>query len=128
MIVDLHDSVCGYSIKTVHDFLKKHFGYAREVKFVDRELARIILEKLILRCWLERKTQGKGKFYDLTIEGNRFAITKMTPRFPRAKGEEIIAAMIERAKAINSRRDLCCSIGSLRLFGSMLDPKVSARW
>ncbi len=36
MLVDLHDQVCGYSIKTVHDFLKKHFGYAREVNTVTK--------------------------------------------------------------------------------------------
>jgi hypothetical protein len=133
MLVDLQELVCGHSIKTVHDFLKRHFGYEREVEFVDRELAPQyfgkgagdLVNELISRGWLERKTQGKRKVYDLTKEGNRFAITKMTPRFPRAKGEEIIAAMIERAKTINSRRDLCCSIGSLRLFGSMLDPQVS---
>ena len=33
--------------------------------------------------------------------------------------------MIERAKAINNRHDLCCSIGSLHLFDSMLEPEAS---
>jgi|SRR5258708_6872618 hypothetical protein len=104
MLVDLQDSVCGFKIKTVHDFLKKHFGYAREAAFVDLELAPRyfgkkggdVLDELISRGWLERKTEGTAELYDLTIEGNRFAITKMTPRFPRTKGEEIVAAMIER--------------------------------
>jgi hypothetical protein len=30
----------------------------------------------------------------------------------------------ERAKAINARDDLLCGISELRLYGSMLDPKV----
>ncbi len=69
MLVDLQDSVCGFKIKTVHDFLKKHFGYAREVEFVDRELASRyfgkkggdVIDELICRGWLERKDPRQGR-------------------------------------------------------------------
>src|SRR5258708_17167055 len=80
MLVDLQDSVCGFKIKTVHDFLKKHFGYAREAAFVDLELAPRyfgkkggdVLDELISRGWLERKTEGTAELYDLCVPKVRF--------------------------------------------------------
>jgi hypothetical protein len=82
---------------------------------------------LIKRGWLERTVEGKQEVYGLTPAGNQFAVTKMTPRFPRTRGEKIMAGLIERAEAINARSDLCCSVSTLRLFGSMLD-RTSRSW
>jgi hypothetical protein len=45
-------------------------------------------------------------------------------RFPRAKGEAVLKAVIERAHQINANPELCCYIKQLRLFGSMLDPSI----
>jgi hypothetical protein len=132
MLVDWKALVCGQPIRTVHDFLRKHFGYPRNVKFVHDELApryfgssaRKVIEELISRGWLERKTEGGEEVYDLASDGNRFAIVKRTPPLTRSKGEAIIAGVIERAEAINRRPELCCSVARLTLFGSMLDPTI----
>jgi hypothetical protein len=74
--------------------------------------------------WSIAWTEGGEEVYDLTSDGNRFAIAKRTSPLTRSKGEAIIAGVIERAKAINQRQDLCYSVAKLTLFGSMLDPAI----
>jgi len=62
--------------------------------------------------------------YNRTDLGQRAAIAKLIARFPRAKGEAVLKAVIERAHQINANPELCSYIRQLRLFGSMLDPSI----
>jgi len=136
MKVDLNDTIAGFPMKTVRDFLKNHFGNGPSIERVEKQLApeyfgehaKKMLAELIKRGLIEKLKQGNPRFhnpcYDVTEEGQRFAITKWIPRISRAKGEEIVKALIERAEAINANPNLICMVSEIRLFGSMLDPKA----
>jgi hypothetical protein len=120
----------------VRDFLKHHFEYEIDVPCAQRLSAEhfgsdseAILTELIQRGWLDKGERtwkpavGRATVhatYNRTDLGQRVAIAKLTARFPRAKGEAVLKAVIERARQINANPELCSYVRQLRLFGSML--------
>ena len=140
MNLDRKELVAGHPIKKVRDFLKHHFEYEIDVPCAQRLSAEhfgsdseVVLTELCKRGWLEKGkrtwTPAVGPAtvhatYNRTDLGQRVAIAKLIARFPRAKGEAVLNAVIERAYQINANPELCSYIKQLRLFGSMLDPSI----
>jgi hypothetical protein len=140
MNLDRKELIAGHPIKKVRDFLKNHFEYEIDVSFAQQLSAEhfgndseAVLADLIKRGWLEKGqrtwTPAVGPAtvhatYNRTDLGQRVAIAKLIARFPRAKGDAVLEAVIERAHQINANLELCSYIRQLRLFGSMLDPSI----
>ena len=146
MKLDRSDILHGYPAKKIRDFL----GHGRDGAFSYRDYcevetffgvaddyfgydAKVVTAELLKRGWI---IKGKGRdlkectedqntaIMILTQIGKQSRIVSLNKRFSRAEGEAVVAELVERAKAINARDDLLCGISELRLYGSMLDPKV----
>jgi chorismate-pyruvate lyase len=144
--LDRSDIIHGYPAKKIRDFLghgrngafsysdsckaeiffevaDDHFG--QNAKAVTAELLK---RGWILRGWsrdLKECTEDQNTaIMILTQTGKQSRIMSLNKRFSRADGEDVVAELVERAKAINTRDDLLCGISELRLYGSMLDPKA----
>jgi len=144
--LDRSDILHGYPAKKIRDFL----GHGRDGAFSYRDYcevetffgvaddyfgydAKAVTAELLKRGWI---IKGKGRdlkectedqntaIMILTQIGKQSRIVSLNKRFSRAEGEAVVAELVERAKAINARDDLLCGISELRLYGSMLDPKV----
>jgi len=61
-----------------------------------------------------------GLWYALTDQGVRLGATRMLKRIPRAKADEMVAELIERARAINANSELLHWVLELRAFGSYI--------
>lgn len=61
---------------------------------------------------------GRKPTYRITDAGHRLAAKSMLKRIPRAKAEQIVADLIERAKAINARPELLYGVTEILAFGS----------
>jgi hypothetical protein len=140
MILDRKELIAGHPIRKIRDFLKNHFEYEIDVssakQLSDERFgsdSEAVLAELIKRGWLEKGertwTPAVGPAtvhatYNRTDLGQRVAIAKLIAKFPRAKGEAVLKAVIERAHQINANPEVCSYIKQLRLFGSMLDPSI----
>jgi hypothetical protein len=140
MNLDRKELIAGHPVKKVRDFLNRHFEYEIDVSCVQRlstehfgNDSEAVLAELIKRGWLEmgQRTWAPAvgpaavhATYNRTDLGQRVAIAKLIARFPRAKGEAVLKAVIERAHQINANSELCSYIKQLRLFGSMLEPTI----
>src|SRR5258708_28897888 len=141
MDLDRKELIDAHQIKKVRDFLKNHLEYEIDVSSAQQLSAEhfgndseAVLAELIERGWLEKGqrawTPAVGPAtvhatYNRTNLGQRVAIAKLIARFPSAKGDALIKAVIERAHQINANPELCSYIWQLRLFGSMLDPSIA---
>jgi len=141
MNLDRKELIVGHPIKKVRDFLKNHFEHETDVSSAPQLSAEhfgndseAVLAELIKRGWLEKGqrtwTPAVGPAtvhatYNRTDLGQRVAIAKLIARFPRATGDAVLKAVIERAHQINANPELCSYIRELRLFGSMLDPSIT---
>jgi hypothetical protein len=143
MKLDRSEIICGHPAKKIRDFL----GHARNGAFHDDDhcdatvlnkiaegyfgkKSKAVLAELFKRRWMvkgERDEEDdepkKVAIVSLTQSGKQSRGASLQKCFPRAVGEEIVAELVARARAINARDDLLCGVSELRLFGSMLDPK-----
>jgi hypothetical protein len=144
MKLDRIEVICEQPAKTIRDFL----GRARNSAFHDDDdcdatildkiaedyfgkKSKAVLAELFKRRWMVKgKRDGengepkKVAIVSLTQSGRQSRAASLQKRFPRAVGDEIVAELVGRARAINARDDLLCGVSELRLFGSMLDPKA----
>jgi hypothetical protein len=144
MKLDRSEIICEQPAKKLRDFL----GSARNGAFSSDDAcdaavlnkiadsyfgskAKAVLAELFKRGWMVKgKRDGrhsepkKVAIVSLTQSGKQSRAASLQKRFPRAVGEKIVAELVERARAINARDDLLCGVLELRLFGSMLDPKM----
>lgn len=76
-----------------------------------------LVAHLIADGYLERQ----GKYYELSEQGLRLAAASTGRPIPRAQAEALLAALIDRARAIN-QGDSWKRVAQIELFGSLLDP------
>jgi len=148
-VVDDNDEVCDVTELTpadMRDFLRKargrsgtdgeactsvdhaarhFFDVASYDEPNDQELfgANILLQRLVEQGYLVEKKNDNPKDTDthaLTPEGIRLCTKKLIPRMNRAKADQLVAELLQRAAEINRRGELTHCIASIHVFGSYL--------
>ncbi len=89
----------------------------------DQELfgSNILLQRLVKQGYLVEKKDDNPKSTDthaLTPEGVRLCTKKIIPRINRAKANQLVAGLLQRAAEINRRGELTDRVASIHVFGS----------
>lgn len=130
-----NDVICGYRANTIREFLNQTFSWddSTGTKRFDavaehyfNKNAKAVEAEMVARGWIiyeERNRHGEREPpVALTQLGKQSRAASFAHRIPRARGEAIVAGLIERANSINARSELLYWVTELRIFGSMLDP------
>ncbi len=136
MRVDWNEEICGVRLLRVRDMLRRAgsaefgVGFVADTLRIKMKDARELVAELVRRGWLEKvkkrpKDRSKVVWYERTVAGNAFAISRAVRRISRAKAQTILDAFMERVKAVNADDDLGYYVVEVRLFGSFLDPSVA---
>jgi hypothetical protein len=83
----------------------------------------ILLQRLVEQGHLVEKKKDNPKDTDtdaLTSEGVRLCTKKLIPRINRAKADQLVAELLQRAAEINRRGELTERVASIHVFGSYL--------
>ncbi len=67
----------------------------------------------------------KIDYFEATVAGNAFAISRAVRRISRAKAQSILKGFMDRVKAVNADDDFGWYVVEVRPFGSYLDPSFS---
>jgi predicted nucleotidyltransferase len=108
------------------DHAARHFFYVASYEEPnDQELfgANILLQRLVEQGHLVEKKNDNPKDTDthaLTPEGIRLCTKKLIPRISRAKADQLVAELLQRAAEINRRGELTECVASIYVFGSYL--------
>jgi hypothetical protein len=91
-----------------------------------RKRTQVFIDALVERGWLKPVPPPRGEtkqfapFYEVTDEGSRVGHTVWSKRLPRAKAEQMVKEMIERADEINANPELLAWVNRIRAFGSYI--------
>jgi hypothetical protein len=90
---------------------------AKWVLKTDVAKAQVLVDEMMKRGWLERTKAGD---YDCTYAGRSLALASLLKPISRATADEIVADLVDRARAINANPDLLAWVKQLRVFGSYI--------
>lgn len=132
MRINLKDEVAGVSMRVIRAALRKfrlggrilptevltrHLGVA----LLTPEAQVAALTALHAQGWLEAYQDGDGVLWKITDSGVRLAYATATPPIKRAAALQEVAALVERAGAINQNPAWLFVVETLVLFGSLTD-------
>ena len=120
------DTIAGQPIKLARDLAKElgNAGHGASIEWIakwvlttDIAKAQMLVDEMMKRGWLERTKVGG---YDCTYAGRSLALASLLKPIPRATADEIVADLVDRARAINANPDLLTWVKQLRVFGSYI--------
>jgi hypothetical protein len=89
-----------------------------------RKRTQALIDAMIGRGWLEvmpEREHGRfSPYYQSTMAGNRLATMRWLKRIPRARAEQTVAELSERAKEINTNPELITFVERIYAFGSYI--------
>ncbi|MFO7658138.1 MAG: hypothetical protein R6W78_13850 [Bacteroidales bacterium] len=140
MIINPKEIFCGQPILNIRKVVRNAMNeklWGRSMTIITGKVAKIlkqstaiskqVVEQLIREEYLIYKKEkfGKSIQYELeaTDKGRQFGLASATAPISREKATQLLDQLIERAKVINSNKELVYFVESLKVFGSYLSDK-----
>ncbi len=138
MRINWNEEICGLPLLRVRDLLRRagpdqfNIGFVTDALRIKQKSARDLIAELVRRGWLEKvramtphARRRKIDYFEKTVTGNAFAISRAVRRISREKAESILKGFMDRVKAVNANDDFGWYVVEVRLFGSYLDPSFT---
>lgn len=118
-------TIAGIPILKIRDMLKRgNLFSADSIKYdlkISLAEAKQVLQALISEKYLEPAEHFENR-YELTQLGVRLLSVSGVPRLSRARAEELLVQVVDRAELIKADPEFTQEVKAMVLFGSLLDP------
>ncbi len=133
MRVNWNEEIFGIPLLRIRHLLRRAgdaeftVAYVAEVLRIKPKTARAVMAELVSRGWVEKAKLDRSAdrrtaiYYETTVAGNAFRISRAIRRIPRAKAESILEAFLQRVRTVNADDDFGWYVVEVRVFGSYLD-------
>lgn len=134
MRINWNEEICGIPLLRIRHLLRQAgneqftAAFVADVLRISQKKSHTLVDELVARGWLERaKTQSHDRsqtvYFETTVAGNAFKISRAIQRIPRARAELILKGFLERVRTVNSDDDFGWYVVEVRIFGSYLDER-----
>lgn len=124
MRIDRNERIANCNILSIRDALRHGRCFEFTTQLFENRLGVRAHEAMAIALELQElgyiETAYTPGYFELTIEGNALTNARAVPPLPRAKAEQMLAAFLERVRAINANPDLTHDVLVVHLFGSLL--------
>lgn len=117
MKIDINSIVAGQPFRKLRNLLRDLGLNQWKRAYITDKIGRDITDDLIAAGLAEAVTDG---YYELTAAGIRMANVSLLKRISRARADQLVAELLDRADALNARDDLLYRITKIDVFGSYL--------
>ena len=118
------DTISGYPIKAIRDFLRENNSWrertiANYLEIGDDEAKRLNND-LVARGFATEKLDAQGPIYERTLDGSRVANARLLTPISRARADQLVNELLDRVESVNANPELVETITKVRVFGSYI--------